>query len=150
MRLLSVTARGAVIAILMASAMAQSAETSASKSCKVGAWTNGFIPQQRVMPQAGDVCPADLDKPLYTREGALACVTDRTLEQAEESMRDNWRYVPVIGSSNRLDIKPGTPVSAETFGCRLYHDGTPVTLQNKGYGVLQTDLGRIPKEDVRN
>jgi len=148
MQRLSVTA--VVFAILVASTAAHCAEASKSKSCKVGAWTNAFDPQQKVIPQATDVCPADLDKPLYTREGALACVTDRALEQAEESMRDNWHYVPIIGAVNKLDVKPGDPVSAETFGCRIYHDGTPATLQSKGYGVLQTDLGRIPKEDVRN
>jgi len=150
MRRLLVTTASAVFAVLLASAMAQAAETSPSKSCRIGAWTNAFDPQHRVIPRAIDVCPADLAKPLYTREGALACMTDRNLQVALDSMRDNWRFVPGVGAPNTFDITPGTPVSAETFGCHIYHDGTPVSLQGKGYGVLQTDIGHIPREDVRN
>ncbi len=133
--------------LLLLSAAAIAAEP---KQCKAGAWTNGFDPQQKVIPQPGDLCPVDLAKPLYTREGALACVTDRALQQAQESMRDNWRYVPVPGGVSLPDLKPGMPVTAETFGCRIYHDGTPATRTETGFGTVQTDLGRIPKEDLRN
>jgi hypothetical protein len=138
-----------LFAALLYSSVATAAE-SKLKHCAAGAWTNAFEPQQKVNPQPTDVCPADLAKPLYTREGALACVTDRALQQAVESMRDNWRYVPVPGGVNLPDLKPGMPVTAETFGCRIYHDGTPVTLTDKGYGTAQTDIGRVPKEDLRN
>jgi hypothetical protein len=130
-----------------AGAMAAGSEP---KHCAAGAWTNAFEPQQKVIPQPADMCPADPAKPLYTREGALACVTDRALQQAEESMRDNWRYVPIPGGVNLPDLKPGMSVSAETFGCRIYNEGTPVTVIETGYGTVQTDLGWIPKEDLRN
>jgi hypothetical protein len=121
----------------------------AGAACPSRAWVNAFHPEQAVFPKPTDNCPADLKKPAFTREGALACSSPEMLSAASNAMNRGWRYVPTAGVQIS-GFAPGATVSPESFGCRAYHDAVPVKALHISFATAETDLGWLSVTHIRN
>ena len=96
----------------------------------------------------------DQTQPMFTREGTLACPTIDTLNMATNAMNHGWHYVPTAGVSPGLGLVAklltGQPLSAESFGCVVYHDGFAVQISAVTFSDVQTNLGWLSKASLRN
>jgi hypothetical protein len=93
----------------------------------------------------------DVDRPLFTREGALACPSLNTYFLASEARDHGWVFVPVAGAQRiPKGMSAGKPTSPETFQCTVYRDGVPAALTQRAFGEFATNLGWIQKRDLRN
>lgn len=117
--------------------------------CVKRAWINAFNPAHPVFPKSTDRCPAILSRPVFTREGALACDTRDGLMAASNAMRHGWTFIPTAGVES-IRAQTGEQVSPETFGCRIYHDGTPTAVESTTFADAKTGLGWISQSHLRN
>jgi hypothetical protein len=108
-------------------------------SCDSRAWINANAPEKPVFPKPSDVCPADFKKPLFTREGTLACPTQQKFDAAFNAMRYGW-----------ADPRTGRPLSAQGFGCRILPDGIAVKLFGQTFSEAQTNEGWMHQNNLRN
>lgn len=121
---------------------------------RMGEWENAFSPG-RVIPKKTDKCPADLKKPVFTREGTLACPSEDAYGQAADAMRHGWKRMQPWSSVPHGRYSKHKPlqvewVSAQTFGCTIYHDGTAVTITGTSFALAATNLGVLHKNNLRN
>jgi len=123
--------------------------------CPSPPWRNAFHPGQAVFPKADDVCPADMERPLLTREGTLACPTPEAMLYASSAMDHGWRYAGQIGGID--DPKPasiGQAVSAGYYGYLIYHQDQAVKLKSESSpmarGTVSTDIGWINISNFKN
>ncbi len=123
---------------------------SQSSGCNLGAWVNGYQPGVKVVPRPDDNCNVDYSRPLFTREGALACDTRDHFSLAYNSMTHGWRYAPSAGVADVDGFLTGMPVTPEQLGCTIDHDGVPVHPLADGHGLYQTDRGWIDAAALRN
>ena len=106
----------------------------------------------------------DLGQPLFTKESAMACPTSQALLYASAAHARNWRYPgglfgvddPVRDANQDLPAMD-SPVSADTWSCKMFASGISVVLQNvdpehSGAGdAVQTNLGWvIPLDSLTN
>jgi hypothetical protein len=111
-----------------------------------GVQVNAFKPSEFVCPKM-----PDLDKPLVTREGALACSNNYNIVLAHGAMVNGWVYTPSLGYSGPRGMRPGQPVTAQSFGCFIYHDGVSVTRGiHMTSSFLETSIGWIDVYALRN
>jgi hypothetical protein len=120
--------------------------------CSSTDWSDAFHPNEPVHPIATDVCPANIDEALFTREGTLACPTVDMLSAAFNAMEANWHLVASAGIPMTYR-GTGRAVGPEFFGCSVYHDGVPVarpTLQNGSSAYNVAPLGWVFRGNLRN
>jgi len=117
--------------------------------CENRAWVNAFHPEEGVFPGPLDLCPADETRPLFTREGTLACPTADLFNTAFNAMESRWRFVPTPGAAD-LGLTPGQVVSAESMGCSIYHDGIALQIRQETFSLAETNLGWTSRSYLRN
>lgn len=136
--------------LIQIAAGAQAQTTPAGQmQCVKRAWINAFNPAQPVFPKSTDRCPALLNRPVFTREGALACSTRDGLMAASNAMLHGWTYVPTAGVES-INARTGEQVSPEAFGCQIYHDGTATAVEATTFADAKTGLGWISRSHLRN
>lgn len=101
------------------------------------------------------VWPAQADdaagpaRPLFTREGALACPTPTMLQVAQASMEKGWHYAPA-GMGTVLAVPVGSPVEAADFGCSIHRDGQSVSVRTRAASMVETDQGWFRQAALRD
>ncbi len=125
------------------------------RPCSSRAWINAFQPEQPVFPKQSDLCPVDLGRPLFTREGTLACPTPEAMLYATSAMEHGWMSAGDLGGiDNPVPMtRPGQQVSAEYFGCTIFHAGIAVTLTEETSPLLsdpKTSIGWVSARNLRN
>jgi len=118
-------------------------------SCENPAWLDDYHSLRSRADR--DSCPtADFQKPLFTIAGALVCPTNDQLALAYNARATNWRYVPLAGIGNPGGAYRGLKVSPDYFGCTIAPDGQPVTVKASTFSSLETELGWLERDEVRN
>jgi len=119
----------------------------------------------------------DESRPIFTREGALACPSLNNAQLAASSRDHGWRYqstlfgvpnlpgfcvskpvrqplqLPWKKAAPECTIFPGQDVSPQTFGCTVLHDGVPVAIdrtQEQKPGWVASDVGWLSTLELRN
>ena len=107
--------------VLAAALLVASLPAAADHAC---GHINAFHPETQVIAPS---CAVDLHAPLETREGAIACQDEAGLIEAGNAMAHGWRYVASAGL-NLHSFAIGERVSAQAFGCDIFHDGERVSI----------------------
>ena len=98
-----------------------------------------------------DDCPsADLHKPLFTRIGTLVCPTRDSFMLAYNARSHDWHFVDSAGIPRPVGASSGMPVSPAYFSCSVYGDGTAIQLLEDAFGEVQTNIGWLALNDLRN
>src|SRR5277367_4408616 len=77
-------------------------------------WVNAFHPEQPVYSTKSEGCrQADERRPLFTREGTLACSALEGFQLAYNAMEHDWHYVQTAGVTMRSGEYNGMTVTPE-------------------------------------
>jgi hypothetical protein len=81
--------------------------TANADNCASRDWVNAFNPSATVCVKSTDPIETDLNKPLFTREGTLACSNSDNFSMAYNAMLSGWVYVTSAGIRGPPGMRDG-------------------------------------------
>jgi hypothetical protein len=123
------------------------------KACDSNDWINAYALGKKNNPQPS-ICPGDRSRPLFTREGTIACQSIDTLRRLiNTAWTYSWFTIPSREDAALwlAGIQPeGQVKHVISSGCRVYHDGTSVKIHEEDRGMANTNIGWVDENNLRN